>query len=152
MARNPGPGASAPDFELEGTEGRFRLSACRGRPVVLLFYPADGTLVCTRQFCSYRDHATELAALDAAVVGIAPQDVCSHERFRAAHALTVPLLADPGSRVARAYSVATRGGRTKRATFVIDGEGIVRNRHENLLSLTWDSVAAIRAALERLEH
>ena len=119
---------------------------------MLLFYPGDGTFVCTRQFCFYRDHAGELAELGAVVVGISPQDIGSHERFRAAHSLTVPLLADPGSGVARAYGVATRGGRTKRATFVIDGEGIVRYRHENWLSLSWDSLADIRGALERLEH
>jgi len=62
---------------------------------VLLFYPGDETPVCTRQFCSYRDHADELDQLDATVVGISGQSVRSHERFREHHDLTVPLLADP---------------------------------------------------------
>ena len=51
MARTPQTGDLAPDFELLGTQGPFRLSAQRGRPVVLLFYPGDETPVCTKQFC-----------------------------------------------------------------------------------------------------
>ena len=57
MARGPHVGDRAPNFELEGTDGLFRLSDHRGRRVVLLFYPGDNTPVCTRQFCSYRDEA-----------------------------------------------------------------------------------------------
>jgi peroxiredoxin Q/BCP len=140
----------APDFELAGTEGRFALSAHRGTPVVLLFYPADATPVCTRQFCSYRDRATELAGLGALTVGISRQDLASHARFRDAHALTLPLLADVDGAVARAYGVAGRRGHTKRATFVVDAEGVVRYRHDNPLSLTYDSVDAIRTALNSL--
>jgi thioredoxin-dependent peroxiredoxin len=91
----PRPGDPAPDFELEGTDGRFRLSDHRGARVVLLFYPGDNTPVCTRQFCSYRDDAEELAQLDATIVGISSQSLESHESFTAKHGLTVPLMADP---------------------------------------------------------
>src|SRR5277367_18335 len=94
MAKSPRVGEPAPDFELEGTDGPFRLSEHRGERVVLLFYPGDETLVCTRQFCSYRDDNTRLQALDATIVGISAQDVESHESFIAAHGLTIPLLAD----------------------------------------------------------
>ena len=59
------------------------------------FYPGDFTPVCTRQFCSYRDAADRLDELDAEVLGVSPQSLDSHERFRAKHGLTVPLLADP---------------------------------------------------------
>ena len=93
MAKQPNVGDVAPDFELEGTDGRFRLSDHRGERVVLLFYPGDHTPVCTRQFCSYRDDADELAALDATVVGISSQSVDSHESFAAEYGLNVPLLA-----------------------------------------------------------
>jgi len=55
MAKTPAVGEPAPDFELPSTEGIFRLSDHRGERVVLLFYPGDNTMVCTKQFCSYRD-------------------------------------------------------------------------------------------------
>src|SRR5437016_1728340 len=101
MAKTPEVGEQAPDFELPGTDGTFRLSDHRGERVVLLFYPGDNTMVCTKQFCSYRDRREDFAALDAAVVGISAQDIASHEGFIAKHSLTVPLLADVGGKVAR---------------------------------------------------
>src|ERR1700678_4094540 len=94
MAKTPQVGEQAPDFELPGTDGPFKLSEHRGERVVLLFYPGDNTPVCLKQFCSYRDRADDFAALDATVVGISAQDLASHEVFVAKHALTVPLLAD----------------------------------------------------------
>ena len=60
MAKGPRVGDTAPDFELEGTDGPFRLSEHRGERVVLLFYPGDETPVCTKQFCSYRDRADDI--------------------------------------------------------------------------------------------
>jgi peroxiredoxin Q/BCP len=142
-------GEVAPDFELEGTAGTFRLGDHRGENVVLLFYPGDGTPVCTRQFCSYRDRADDFASLDATVVGISSQDVDSHERFIAQHSLTVPLLADAGGKVAKAYGAHNRLG-TKRAVVVIDGGGIVRYRHDHLLGLSYQSVDQLREALSTL--
>lgn len=147
MASGPQVGDLAPDFELVGTEGSFRLSAYRGSPVVLLFYPGDGTPVCTRQFCSYRDRRDELAELDAVVVGISPQDVSSHARFIERHALTVPLLADPGRRAAQLYGVAAPPRRTRRATFVIDGSGIVRHRRVHGFGLDYETVDDLRTVL-----
>ena len=108
MAKHPEVGDPAPDFELQGTYGRFKLSDHRGQRVVLLFYPGDNTPVCTRQFCSYRDNAEAFAALDARVVGISSQNVDSHESFTAEHGLNVPLLADEGSKVAKAYGARPR--------------------------------------------
>ena len=61
MAKGPRVGDQAPDFELEGTDGRFHLSEHRGERVVLLFYPGDETPVCTKQFCSYRDRADDMS-------------------------------------------------------------------------------------------
>lgn len=139
-------GERAPDFELEGTAGRFRLSDHRGERVILLFYPGDNTPVCTRQFCSYRDNAGELASLGATVVGISSQGLDSHERFAAKHSLTVPLLADPEGTVARAYGASSRLG-TRRAVVMIDEDGIVRYRHDHLLGLTYQSVDQLRDAL-----
>jgi thioredoxin-dependent peroxiredoxin len=150
MARTPEVGEEAPDFELPGTDGTFRLSEHRGERVVLLFYPGDNTMVCTKQFCSYRDRADDFAALDATVVGISSQDLASHEGFVAKHGLNVPLLADVDKEVARAYSAFSSRLGTKRAVIVIDEEGIVRHRHDHLLGLDYQSVDELRSALEAL--
>lgn len=151
MAKTPRVGDVAPDFELEGTGGSFKLSDHRGERVVLLFYPGDNTMVCTKQFCSYRDRADDFAALNATVVGISSQDLASHEGFTAKHSLNVPLLADVDRRVARAYSATTPGiGTTTRAAIVIDENGIVRHRHDHLLGLDYQSVDDLRATLDTL--
>ena len=140
MAKTPRVGEQAPDFELPGTNGTFRLSDRRGERVVLLFYPGDNTMVCTKQFCSYRDRAEAFAALGATVVGISSQDLASHEGFTAKHALHVPLLADVDKRVAKAYSAYSARLGTKRAVIVIDEQGTVRHRHDHLLGLDYQSV------------
>ena len=148
MAKNPDVGDPAPDFELDGTDGKFRLSDHSGERVVLLFYPGDNTPVCTRQFCSYRDNAEAFAALDARVVGISSQNVDSHESFTAEHGLNVPLLADEGSKVAKAYGAHAPVIGTKRAAIIVDEEGIVRYRHDHLLGLDFQTVDDLRDALD----
>jgi len=150
MAKAPQVGDPAPDFELAGTDGPFRLSEHRGEPVVLLFYPGDETPVCTRQFCSYRDRADDMAALAATVVGISAQDVDSHERFREHHGLTVPLLADPDKAVAKAYGVTAPLLGVRRAVIVIDAEGVIRARQVEATGLGYQTVDDIAAALEAL--
>jgi len=149
MAKTPNIGEAAPDFELPGTEGTFKLSAHRGERVVLLFYPGDNTPVCKAQFCSYRDRPDQFAALGATVVGISAQNVASHQGFIDKNNLTVPLLADVDSAVARAYSAHGRMG-TKRAVIVIDEQGIVRHRHDHMLGLDYQSVTDLKAALDAL--
>lgn len=149
MAKTPRVGEQAPDFELQGTDGPFRLSEHRGERVVLLFYPGDNTPVCTRQFCSYRDHPDEFAALGATVVGISAQDVASHQGFVEKNSLTVPLLADMDGTVAKAYGAHGRMG-TKRAVIVIDEGGVVRHRHDHLLGLDYQSVDDLKVALNTL--
>lgn len=151
MGKTPGVGDQAPDFELEGTSGPFKLSEQRGKRVVLLFYPGDGTPVCTSQFCSYRDRPEDFADLDAVVVGISAQSVASHESFAAKHKLNVPLLSDPGGRVAQAYSAYVRRlGVTRRAVIVIDEQGNVAHRHDHLLGLAYRSVDDLRETLAAL--
>ena len=147
MAKTPEVGEQAPDFELPGTDGTFRLSDHRGERVVLLFYPGDNTMVCTKQFCSYRDHPDEFATLNATVVGISSQDLASHQAFTAKHGLTVPLLADVDRQVARAYDAFSPRLGVKRAVIVIDEGGIVRHRHDHRLGLDYQSVDELKAAL-----
>jgi thioredoxin-dependent peroxiredoxin len=143
-------GERAPNFELPGTGGfTFRLADHCGRWVVLAFYPGDFTPVCTRQFCSYRDAADRLDELDAEVVGVSPQSLDSHERFRAKHRLTVPLLADPERRVIRAYGVLGPAGMVRRSIFIVDPDGIVRYRQVALLGLHYQDVERLRESLRQ---
>jgi peroxiredoxin Q/BCP len=150
MAKSPAVGEQAPDFELDGTDGPFRLSDHRGERVVLLFYPGDETLVCTKQFCSYRDRAEDFAQLGATVVGISSQSLDSHTQFAASHALNVPLLADVDKSVARSYDAYSRRLGVKRAVILIDEQGIVRHRHDHLLGLDFQSVDELKAMLDAL--
>ena len=150
MAAGPRVGEPAPDFELDGTDGRFRLSDHRGERVVLLFYPGDETPVCTKQFCSYAEREDELAALDATVVGISAQDVASHRSFQRAHGIPVPLLADTDRTVAEAYGVARRVLGTQRAVFIVDEAGIVQYRHVHALGLDYQRVDELRDALDEV--
>jgi peroxiredoxin Q/BCP len=150
MAKGPRVGDTAPDFELDGTDGAFRLSAHRGERIVLAFYPGDETPVCTKQFCSYRDRADDLSALDATVVGISGQDVESHTAFASHHGLTVPLLADPDKAVARAYGVTRPMLGTQRATFIVDEGGTVAWCKIHTLGLDFVGVDELREALAGL--
>ena len=144
-------GDPAPDFALPGTDGRtYRLADYRGRWVVLAFYPGDFTPVCTRQFCSYRDGDDRLDDLGVDVLGISPQSVDSHERFRRKHDLTVPLLADEGRSVIRGYGALAPGGLVRRSIFIVDPEGTVRYRHIALLGLHYKDVEALSEALASL--
>lgn len=143
----PREGDDAPDFTLHGPAGPFTLSHHRGKPVVLLFYPGDETPVCTRQFCSYRDRADELERLGAVIAGISGSDVASKERFMQRFGLNVPLLADPVGAVAEAYGVTGPMGH-RRATFVIDPEGVIRAARIHRIGLRYESVEDLAGMLE----
>jgi peroxiredoxin Q/BCP len=143
-------GDLAPDFELDGTDGRFRLADHRGERVVLLFYPGDFTPVCTKQFCSYAERAEDMGALDAVVVGISANDVASHERFRSTHSIPVPLLADADRAVARAYGLAAPLLGTRRAVVVVDADGRIAHRTAHAVGLRYETVDDIAAILARL--
>jgi thioredoxin-dependent peroxiredoxin len=150
MAAKPKIGDRAPDFQLEGTDGTFRLSDHRGERVVLLFYPGDNTPVCTRQFCSYRDSAEDLSQLDAVVVGISAQSVGSHEEFTAKHGLNVPLLADMDCAVAKLYGAHAPVIGTRRSVVIVDEEGVVRHRHDHRLGLDYQTVDELKEALDQV--
>jgi peroxiredoxin Q/BCP len=144
-------GDQAPDFELEGTGGPFKLSAQRGERIVLLFYPGDDTTVCTKQFCSYRDSDADMSSLGAKVVGISTGTVASKEAFVAKHGLKTELLADVDGEVAERYGIfAKRLKMAKRTVFIIDEQGRIAHKHGNLLSLSYDDVGSLKAALDAL--
>jgi thioredoxin-dependent peroxiredoxin len=147
---HPKVGDRAPDFELEGTDGTFRLSDHRGERVVLLFYPGDNTPVCTKQFCSYAERADDMHDLRATVVGISSQDVDSHQEFQAKHSIPVPLLADTDKSVAKAYGASAPMVGTRRAVIVVDEDGIIRHHFVHRLGLDFQTVDEIRAVLDKL--
>lgn len=151
MAKHPAVGEDAPDFELEGTDGTFRLSDHRGERVLLLFYPGDETTVCTKQFCSYRDNSEAFGALGVTAVGISGKDVESKRSFQENHKLNVPLLADPDGSVAEQYDAyAKRLKTTKRAAIIIDEDGRVAHRHDHALGLDFQTVADLKQTLDGL--
>jgi peroxiredoxin Q/BCP len=146
---SPTVGDIAPDFTLDGTNGAFRLADHRGQTVVLVFYPGDDTKVCTKQLCEYTDRWDDLSGLDATIVGISGKDLSSKEKFAEKRALKVPLLADPDRAVAALYGAKQAVLGTKRSTFVIDGEGVIRFRHDATLGLTYLSADELRAAIAK---
>jgi peroxiredoxin Q/BCP len=118
---------------LQDQTGRVRtLAEYRGRPVVLYFYPRDGTPGCTREACAFRDAWDRLQATGAVVLGVSTDDVESHRRFHAEHRLPFELLSDVDGEVARRYGVPVRLGLAARVTFLIDGEGVVRRVFEDV--------------------
>jgi peroxiredoxin Q/BCP len=147
---NANVGDEAPDFELDGTEGSFRLSDHRGERVVLLFYPGDFTPVCTRQFCSYAERAEDVSELDAVVVGISAQDLDSHMTFRDAHDIPMPLLADADKQVAKAYGVTAPILGTRRGVIVVDEDGRVAYRDVATVGLSYQSVDDLASILDGL--
>jgi len=99
-------GDMAPDFELPGDSGKtVKLSDFRGKRVILYFYPKDDTPGCTTQACGFRDAYPQIEERAAVVIGISPDGVKSHQKFKTKHNLPFILLADEGHTVAEAYGV-----------------------------------------------
>jgi peroxiredoxin Q/BCP len=131
MADWPLENTKAPSFTLSAHDGsKVKLSDLKGSPVVLYFYPADDTPGCTREACAFRDRSAEFTKLGAMVIGISPDDVASHVKFRNKYSLNFPLLADTDHAVAEkfgAWREKNMYGKKKmgiaRSTFLIDAEG-----------------------------
>jgi thioredoxin-dependent peroxiredoxin len=148
-------GEIAPDFTLQSDAGEaVTLSSFRGRPVVLYFYPKDNTSGCTTQACGIRDAWGEFEAAGAVVLGVSPDGVASHEKFKGDYDLPFTLLADPDHEVAELYGVwaeKSRYGKTYmgivRSTFVIGPDGTVVKAMRNVEPATHaDDVLAVLAA------
>jgi peroxiredoxin Q/BCP len=124
-------GAVAPDFTLPAEGGAsIALAGLRGRPVVLFFYPRDDTAGCTAEAVDFSRLHDGFARAGIAVVGLSPDTVASHVRFRKKHGLSIPLAADVGKAAAEAYGVwvekSMYGRRfmgVERTTFLIGAQG-----------------------------
>ena len=150
----PREGDLAPDFTLDGIPapqggGRYHLEAQRGKVVVLAFYPGDFTPVCSRQLSQYEHERLRLMATGAVLWAVSTDKLEKHERMAKAYALSFPLLADPGAKAATIFGVRTLMGTARRSIFILDATGVVRYRHEDPLSLTYQSVDDILRALQK---
>ncbi len=145
-------GENAPDFTLQDGDGNdWELSKQKGKTVVMIFYPADNSPVCTRQMCSVRDHWSEYQATGAEVVGISTDSAVSHKGFAEKNNLPMTLLADDKGEVTEKYRVKSWiPNRSARAVVVIDKTGNIAYHKVQALSLfapsDADVLAAIRAA------
>ena len=126
-------GDPAPAFDLPSDDGgRVRLSDLKGRRFVVFFYPKDDTPGCTREACEFRDELNRFEEQGVAVLGVSPDPVASHRKFKAKHNLNFLLLADENHAVADRFGVWTEKqmfGRTfwgvERSTFLIDEAGAI---------------------------
>jgi len=132
----------APDFTLPDADGHLvSLSSFRGKNVVLFFYPADDTPVCTKEACSLRDGASLLAGKNAVIVGVSPDDAVSHKKFQSKYGLPYTLLSDPDKKVLTAWGAwgeKTLYGHKVigviRQTFVIDPDGVVKKHIKRVVT------------------
>lgn len=146
-----GSGDEAPDFDLPGDGGaRLSLSAHRGRIVVLFFYPKDDTSGCTAEAVDFSALKPQFDALDAVLIGLSPDSVKKHDRFKAKHGLTVDLASDEEKTVLETYGVwveKSMYGRkymgVERTTLLIDRQGKVAR--------VWSKVKVPGHAAEVLE-
>ena len=131
-------GDTAPDFTLPDQDGmQVHLAELLTRgPVLLYFYPADFTPVCTREACAFGALEPELNRAGVTLVGISPQDSASHTRFRERYHLSFPLLADPEKRVIRAYGCdGFLGFGVSRVTYLIGADGRIQETAKAALSV-----------------
>jgi len=146
-------GNAAPAFSLNSTPDQVvSLSQLRGRPVVLVFYPADWSPVCGDQVSLYNEMLSEFSSYGAQVLGISVDGVWCHTAFAQDRKLRFPLLSDfePKGEVARSYGVYdARVGTSERALFVIDAHGVVRWRYVSPIGIN-PGADGILDALDKL--
>ena len=126
-------GDQAPDFKTVDDQGEaVGLADFRGQKVILYFYPKDNTSGCTTQACGFRDSYGEIRAKNAVVLGVSPDGVKSHQKFKSKNELSFPLLVDEDHQISEAYGVwqekSMYGKKymgVLRSHFVIDEQGMV---------------------------
>jgi peroxiredoxin len=146
-------GTPAPDFTLpSGPDSQLRLSELRGKPVILVFYPADWSPVCGDELALFNEVLPELQAHDAQLLGISVDGVWCHRAYSDARHLRFPLLSDfePKGEVSRAYGAyRQKGGFSERALFLIDRDGVIRWSYLSPVDVN-PGVDGVLSALEQL--
>lgn len=133
-------GDPAPDVDLATDGGgRFRLSEHRGVPVLLYFYPKDDTSGCTKEAIGFSEMRPEFDAMETLIIGVSPDSVSDHDKFKAKYGLTFPLAADTERKAAEAFGVwieKSMYGRkymgVDRSTFLIDRNGVIARAWRNV--------------------
>ena len=149
-------GSKAPDFSAVTDGGKkLKLSALRGKPVVLYFYPKDDTSGCTAEACGFRDQLPDFSRVKAQVIGVSKDSVERHDKFKKKYGLNFPLVSDEDGKICLKYGTwieKSLYGRKymgiERATFLIDKEGVVRKAwHKVKVAGHVDEVAEALKAL-----
>ena len=144
-------GDAAPDLTLSTQSGEpIRLADYQGKKfVVLFFYPKDGTPVCTKEACAFRDAYEEFVEAGAVVIGISGDSAAQHQTFASNHRLPFVLASDGDGNARRTFGVPKSMGLFPgRVTYVIDREGIVRH----VFSSQFNADRHVREALETLRE
>ncbi|MBX3233978.1 MAG: peroxiredoxin [Labilithrix sp.] len=119
-------GAAAPDLVARGpAQEEVRLSSLRGKPVVVYFYPADGTPGCTKEACAFRDAWAKFDAAHVGIIGVSKDSGAKHADFQKEHKIPFPLAADADGAIGKAYGVDKTFGFYDRVSFLVDKEGKV---------------------------
>jgi thioredoxin-dependent peroxiredoxin len=148
-------GKKAPQFSLEGTAGGWSLEDAKGTAVVIYFYPRDNTSGCTQEGLDFAALHAQFKKSKAMVLGISPDSVASHEKFKKKMSFPFELLSDPDQKVLNLYGVwkeKSMYGRkymgVERSTFLIDGKGVLRQEWRKVK--VKDHAAAVLAAVKSL--
>ena len=150
MAKVPDVGDRAPDFTLPSNRGPITLSnTLKQGAVLLVFYPGDDTLVCTKQLCNYRDNLDVFSNLGVQVIAINPQSEESHRKFADKHHFPFPVVADTSKEVCRAYGALNFLGMAKRALILIGRDGTIKWRRTDF-PIFHQSASDVQAAVSSL--
>jgi peroxiredoxin Q/BCP len=141
-------GKKVPDFSLQTDDGKsFKLSSIKNN-VLLVFYPGDGTPVCTSQFCDYRDKIKYFDDLNVELIGISANDSKSHSAFKQQHSLPFTLLSDTDGTVAKQFDSHGWFG-IKRAVFLVDKELKLKYSHVESVSIFKRTAGELRDAIKK---
>ena len=129
----PAIGKKIPDFKADSTAGAFRLKDAQGGKLVVYFYPRDNTSGCTKEGEAFRDLAADFKKAKTTILGVSPDTLASHEKFRAKYKFAFHLLADPEQELCTLFDVIKEKsmyGKTymgvERSTFLLDEKGVLR--------------------------
>ncbi|MGZ3689420.1 MAG: redoxin domain-containing protein [Bdellovibrionota bacterium] len=149
-------GDRAPDFRLKNERGEpvSLGEIVRTRPAMLVFYPGDFTMVCTKQLCAYQDSMNQFSGYGIEILGISPNDSESHAKFKDRYQFAFHLLSDPGRLVAREYQITSLlllGG-ISRAVFIVSKGGKVLYRYVEPTTITHRRPQELVEILDRLRQ